>query len=156
VTATRLVVYQRLSLACPKTQIAAISRHVQVVPRLLRRILRIAGELAQTPRAPDAQSRLGACLKSSKRDLSTAVDADPVPAKFHPRQGSVNLFQVRVGLLEQCLRLGSLKRQRGALWIMLVVGGGVATSGEKCTHLLGETLDLESGLLPVSSEVIPQ
>jgi hypothetical protein len=54
------------------------------------------------------------------------------------------------------LRLGSLERQCGALRIVLVVGGGVATSSEERTHLLGEALNEESGLLPVPCEVIPQ
>ncbi|MCU1406649.1 MAG: hypothetical protein JWQ43_2952 [Glaciihabitans sp.] len=60
------------------------------------------------------------------------------------------------GLGKHGLGLGSLEGKRGAFGIVLVVGGGVATCGEKGAHLLGETLNEESGLLPVSREVIPQ
>jgi hypothetical protein len=99
---------------------------------------------------------MGARLKPAERNVAAAADAPPVRSGCDPRQRGIDFCKVLTGLREHGLGLGPLERQCGALRVVLVVGGGVATSSEKRTHLLGEALNQESGLLPVPCEVIPQ
>jgi hypothetical protein len=99
---------------------------------------------------------VGTRLESSECDRAATPHTLAVGARRDAGECGIDLREVLARLCKESLRLGPLERQRGALWVVFVVGGGVATSSKKRTHLLGEALNEESGLLPVPCEVIPQ